>query len=93
MWMWLKDGKNRSLTTWGGGRERNTCSLPALLHPRAEVLLAKKRAEHPQTPAVATPLLLGKSTPTLSTVDRCFLSRLVPQSFSPKKSHKGLHLL
>lgn len=62
MWVWLKDGNNRNLTTWGG-------SLPALLHPRSEELLAKKRAEYPQTPAVPTPLLLCKSTPTLFIVD------------------------
>ena len=61
MWVSLKDGRKREVQA--KERERDACRLPALLHPRAEVLLAKKRTEHPKTSAAPTPLLLGKITP------------------------------
>lgn len=47
--------------------ERDAHRHPALLYPRAEVLLAKKRTEHSKTSVVPTSLLLGKITPSLST--------------------------
>ena len=61
------DDEHREREAGAKDLEREAHGLPAPRHPKAEMLLAKKRTEHPKTSAVPASLLLGKTTPILST--------------------------